>query len=69
MENAINDDDFFDLVEYLEFLPEYRRKQIAALLIHSTLNPIASELVADRAKMWIRIDKHIENQELQTGEN
>lgn len=56
MENYVNDDKFLELVEFLEHLPEYRKKQIAALLIHSTLNPLASNLVSDRAIMWANID-------------
>lgn len=56
MEKYVNDDKFLELVEFLEHLPEYRKKQIAALLIHSTLTPMSSNLVSDRAIMWAAID-------------
>jgi len=45
-ENEIDNEEMIDIVYRLQGLPEYRRKEIAILLMHSTLNGYASEQLA-----------------------
>ena len=45
-ENEIDNAEMIKIVSKLQGLPEYRRKEIAILLMHSTLNGYASEQLA-----------------------
>jgi hypothetical protein len=45
-ENEIDNEEMINIVCRLQGLPEYRRKEIAILLMHSTLNGYASEQLA-----------------------
>ena len=42
----MNDQEMIELVYSLTHLPEYKRKEIAILLISTTLNPMSVEQVA-----------------------
>lgn len=45
-ENEIDNEEMIEIVSKLQGLHEYRRKEIAILLMHSTLNGYASEQLA-----------------------
>ena len=67
----MDDKELIELIYELNDLPEYRRKQIAILLMSTTLNPLAQNQVTkisdvlqkeiDGEVIWIIRNKKLEN--------
>ena len=57
----MDDKKFIELIYELNDLPEYRRKQIAILLMSTTLNPLAQNQVIKISDVLQKVNLDLEN--------